>query len=130
MTHGHDIDRPLVLVAEDDEDILSLIVHRLERSGYEVAQARNGEDALHLLERRRPDLAVLDVTMPRVDGFEVTRQMRANDATRDVPVIILTARVQEGDVARGFAAGADEYVKKPFSPTELQGLVESLLGRR
>jgi DNA-binding response OmpR family regulator len=122
-------ERPLVLVAEDDEDILTLIAYRLERSGYEVAKARDGEEALRLLQERKPALAILDVMMPKLDGYAVTRAMRADEQTRDVPVIILTARVQEADVARGFAAGADEYLKKPFSPQELRARVDAVLGR-
>jgi DNA-binding response OmpR family regulator len=125
----YDNDRPLVLVAEDDEDILTLIAYRLERSGYEVAKARDGEEAVRLAQERRPDLAVLDVMMPKLDGYGVTRQIRDGDSTRDIPVIILTARVQEADVARGLEAGADDYLKKPFSPQELRARVQAILGR-
>jgi DNA-binding response OmpR family regulator len=125
-----DNDRPLVLVAEDDEDILTLIAYRLESSGYEVTKARDGEEALRLARERTPALAVLDVMMPKLDGYEVTREIRDGDATCDMPVIILTARVQEQDVARGFAAGADDYLKKPFSPQELRARVGAILGRR
>ena len=129
MSTGHDTDRPLVLVAEDDEDILTLIAHRLDRAGYRVAKARDGEEALRLAAESTPDLAVLDVMMPKLDGYAVTRSLRDDEATRDVPVIILTARVQEEDVAQGFAAGADDYLKKPFSPQELRARVDDILGR-
>ncbi len=122
--------RPVVLVAEDDPDILQLVAFRLERAGYEVIQATDGEEALRLVTERQPDLAVLDVMMPKVTGYDVTRQIRENQATSQIPVILLTARVQEADVARGFEAGADDYIKKPFSPQELRSRVQAILGRR
>jgi DNA-binding response OmpR family regulator len=79
---------------------------------------------------RRPDLAVIDVMMPRIDGYEATRQLRQHEETSRMPIILLTARVQEEDIARGFDAGADDYVKKPFSPQELGSRVHAVLGRR
>jgi DNA-binding response OmpR family regulator len=121
---------PLVLVADDDEDILTLVTFRLERAGYEVAAAHDGEEALRLAFEHVPALAVLDVMMPKLDGYEVTTRLRQNEATRRTPVILLTARVQEEDIARGFEAGADDYVKKPFSPQELGARVQAILGRR
>ena len=122
--------RPLVLVADDDPDILALVSFRLKRAGYTVVQATNGEEAVHLALEHEPDLAILDVMMPRVDGYEATRRLREHEATRRTPVILLTARVQESDIARGFDAGADDYVKKPFSPQELGARVQAVLGRR
>ena len=124
-----DPDRKLVLVADDDPDILDLVTFRLDRAGYEVVQARDGQEALDAALARTPDLCVLDVMMPLLDGYEVTRRLRATEATRSVPVILLTARVQESDVERGFEAGATDYVKKPFSPQELRARVEALLAR-
>jgi DNA-binding response OmpR family regulator len=121
--------RPLVLVADDDPDIRSLVVLRLERSGYEVVAAGDGEEALATALERNPDLALLDVMMPKLDGYEVTERLRREDATRHLPVILLTARVQETDIARGLEAGADDYVTKPFSPTELRARVQAVLGR-
>lgn len=121
---------PLVLVADDDPDILALVAFRLERAGYAVVTADNGEEALALARERLPALAVLDVMMPRLTGYEVTKQLREDDATKDIPVILLTARVQEADVARGFEVGADDYIKKPFSPQELRARVQAILGRR
>ncbi|MEA2480397.1 MAG: hypothetical protein QOJ07_2319 [Thermoleophilaceae bacterium] len=122
-------DRPVVLVADDDEDIRDLVAFRLDRAGYEVLRAGDGEQALALAREHRPDLAVLDVMMPKLTGYDVTRELRADAATEAIPVILLTARVQEADVARGFEAGADDYVKKPFSPQELKVRVEAVLGR-
>lgn len=121
---------PLVLVADDDEDIRSLVTFRLERSGYEVVQAADGEEALRLAVERTPDLAILDVMMPKLTGYEVTRRMREAEGTDGIPVILLTARVQEADVERGFEAGADDYIRKPFSPQELRARVQAILGRR
>ena len=122
--------QPTVLAADDDEDVLELIVFRLERSGYTVLQARDGVEALELARSSRPDLAVLDVMMPKLDGFEVTRRLREDDATTKMPIILLTARSQEADVQRGFDVGADDYIRKPFSPQELGARVQAILGRR
>ena len=121
--------RPVVLVADDDPDILSLVSLRLERAGYDVVTAGDGEQALAAALERAPDLALLDVMMPKLDGYEVTQRLRASDSTRHVPVILLTARVQEADIERGVEAGADDYVKKPFSTTELRDRVQAALGR-
>lgn len=121
---------PLVLVADDDPLIRELIQFRLERSGYAVVMAADGDEALALARDRLPDLAVLDVMMPGLNGYEVTRRLRAEEATRRIPIILLTARVQEADVAQGFEAGADDYLTKPFSPQELRARVQAILGRR
>jgi DNA-binding response OmpR family regulator len=123
-------EQPLVLAADDDEDILDLVAFRLERSGYTVIVARDGEEALELAAKELPDLAVLDVMMPKVDGFEVTRRLRADEATSRMPIILLTARSQDADVQQGFDAGADDYLRKPFSPQELRARVQAILGRR
>jgi DNA-binding response OmpR family regulator len=122
--------RPLVLVADDDTDILALVRFRLERDGYEVLSAPDGETALDLALARTPDLALLDVMMPRLDGYEVTRRLREHGPTATIPIILLTARVQEPDVERGFEAGADDYVTKPFSPQALGESVQAALGAR
>jgi DNA-binding response OmpR family regulator len=124
-----DRDAPLVLVADDEDDIRALVSFRLKRAGYEVITAADGEEALLLATTRLPDLVVLDMMMPKATGLEVMRSMREYEETKDIPVILLTARAQEGDVARGFEAGADDYVKKPFSPQDLQARVQALLER-
>jgi DNA-binding response OmpR family regulator len=123
-------DQPVVLAADDDEDILGLVAFRLERAGYTVILARDGEEALELAVKEQPDLAVLDVMMPKLDGFELTRRLRAEETTSRMPIILLTARSQDADVQRGFEAGADDYVRKPFSPDELRARVQAILGRR
>jgi DNA-binding response OmpR family regulator len=120
----------LLLVADDDEDILQLLSFRLERAGYEVVQARNGADALRLAIELRPALAVLDVMMPGLNGYEVTRELRRNEETRTMPIILLTAKAQASDVSQGMAAGADDYVKKPFDARDLKERVERLLRPR
>jgi CheY-like chemotaxis protein len=119
--------RPVILVADDDRDILELVSLALERDGYELVLASNGEEALALARTRLPSLAVLDVMMPRLDGCEVTRRLRADDATRALPVVLLSAFADDLQAARGLAAGADAYVKKPFSPRELSAQVAELL---
>jgi DNA-binding response OmpR family regulator len=121
---------PTILVADDEEDLRELVSYRLSRSGYEVVEAVDGQEALELATERTPDLMVLDVMMPRLDGYELTRRVRAQDSLRGVPVILLTARSQESDVSRGFDVGADDYLKKPFNPDELVARVRAVLGRR
>ena len=120
---------PVVLVADDDDDILGLVAFRLERAGYTVLTASDGETALRLAVEELPDLALLDVMMPKLDGYEVTRRLRASEPTRTLPVILLTARVQESDIRIGLDAGADDYVRKPFSSQELRARVDAALGR-
>ena len=118
---------PVLLIADDDEDILMLVQLRLARSGFEVLVARDGEEALSLARERRPDLAVLDWMMPKLSGVEVLRAIRAGDDTSEIPVVLLTARASEADVQEGLAAGADDYVAKPFSPQELATRVQTIL---
>lgn len=119
---------PVLLVADDDEDILALVQLRLSRSGFEVIVARDGEEALRLAQERLPDLAVLDWMMPKASGLEVLRAIRANSATAGIPVVLLTARASEADVQEGLDAGADDYIAKPFSPQELAARVQTILG--
>jgi CheY-like chemotaxis protein len=119
--------RRLVLIADDDEDILALVRATIERSGHEVMAVADGAAALSAMAERRPDLAVLDIAMPELGGLEVLRRLRADDETRDLPVILLTAQAQAADVERGFATGASAYVRKPFSPRDLATRVDDLL---
>jgi two-component system, OmpR family, phosphate regulon response regulator PhoB len=122
--------RPVVVVADDDEDILMLVRATLAAAGYEVALARNGKSALSLLRERRPVAAVLDVAMPELDGLEVLTRARAEQATAELPIVLLSARAQESDVGRGYELGASKYLRKPFSPRELVALLDELLGRQ
>jgi DNA-binding response OmpR family regulator len=119
--------RQLVLVADDDDDILLLVTTRLRRDGFEIIEARTGNEALALAQTRRPDVAVLDVGMPGLDGLEVLERIRADDVLSGMRVLLLTAKAQESDVRRGYDAGADAYVRKPFSPAELSARVRELL---
>jgi DNA-binding response OmpR family regulator len=118
-----------VLVADDDPDILELVCLRLEMVGLETMRAHDGVEALELARREAPALCVLDVRMPRLNGFEVLAGLRASDPTVGVPVIMLTASVQDGDFEFALESGADDCVRKPFDPTELQTRVLGLLRR-
>jgi DNA-binding response OmpR family regulator len=118
---------PLVLIADDDEDILTLVALRFRRSGLEVILARDGEEALELIKTRAPDAAVLDIAMPKLTGLEVVRRLRDSEATKALPIVLLTARAAEKDVELGLDAGADEYITKPFSPQDLYACVQSVL---
>ena len=120
-------DKPLILCADDDEDILSLVSLRLQRAGFQVATAADGEEAMQVARDRRPALAVLDVMMPKRTGYEVLAELRGDETLRGMKVILLSARVQEGDVARGMDAGADAYLVKPFRAQDLVSKVEELL---
>ncbi len=113
-------------MADDDEDILLLVTMRLRRDGYEVVQARDGTEALAAARERRPAVAVLDVGMPELDGLGVLAAIRADPQLAATRVLLLTAKAQESDVRRGFDAGADGYLKKPFSPAELAERVRAL----
>jgi CheY-like chemotaxis protein len=119
----------LILVADDDADVRELVVFRLERAGYEVLTAVDGEEAVSVAVARRPDLCVIDVMMPKLDGYEVTERLRATPELAGIGIVLLTASVQDAAVERGFSVGADDYIKKPFSPAELLGRVEQALER-
>jgi DNA-binding response OmpR family regulator len=120
-------DRPLILCADDDEDILSLVSLRLERAGFRVVQAVDGDAALEAVRTYRPTVAVLDVMMPKRTGYEVLATLRGDPALAGLKVILLSARVQESDVERGIDAGADAYLAKPFKAGELVAKVQELL---
>jgi two-component system phosphate regulon response regulator PhoB len=121
--------KPLVLLVEDEEALLTMLRYNLEREGFEVATAMNGEEALIAIDERRPDLVLLDWMLPLVSGIEVCRQVRRSPNTRDLPIIMLTARGEEGDKIRALNSGADDYITKPFSPTELTARLNAVLRR-
>jgi DNA-binding response OmpR family regulator len=122
--------KPVVLVADDDPDILLLISLTLERDGYEIVVARNGLEAYERALERKPHLILLDLMMPGLDGREVTRRLRAEKSTKDVPIMIVTAFAEESQALDALAAGADAYMKKPFSPRDLLARTASLLLER
>jgi DNA-binding response OmpR family regulator len=121
------VNEQLVLCADDDEDILSLVSMQLRRAGFDVATALDGAEALRIAKRRRPAVAVLDVMMPKLTGYEVLAALRADDSFVDMRVILLSARVQESDVSSGMDAGADAYLPKPFRARDLVTKVRELL---
>ena len=118
--------KPLVLVVDDEPAIVRLVRATLERDGLTVVTAGRGEDAVTIVSEERPDLVVLDVMMPGIDGFETLRRIRAQS---QVPVILVTARVADADKLRGFQNGADDYLTKPFNPDELSARVAAVLRR-
>jgi len=118
-----------VLVVEDDPDIAELVARYLEKAGYMTARVSSGRDALDAVRAKAPDLIVLDVMLPHVDGLEVCRLLRANDHTASIPIIMLTARADESERIVGLEMGADDYLAKPFSPNELVARVRALLRR-
>jgi pilus assembly protein CpaE len=118
-----------ILIVDDDFDTLHMVGKMLERHGFEIAAANNGEKAIQLAQTEDPDLIILDVMMPGMDGYEVTRQLRAIEATAFIPVILFTAKAQVDDKLEGFEAGADDYLTKPTHPAELIARVKSILTR-
>jgi DNA-binding response OmpR family regulator len=118
-----------VLVVEDDPDIAQLVAHYLEKSGFSVELLANGRDALAAIAARPPDVLVLDLMLPEVDGLEICRLVRANSATSGTPIIMLTARAEESDRIVGLEIGADDYLAKPFSPNELVARIRALVRR-
>ena len=117
---------PRVLVVDDSEVIRELISVNLELEGFEVLTAEDGQDALDRIEQIQPDLVTLDVVMPRMDGFETAARLRANLATRHIPVVMVSAAAQEGDLQRGREIGVNAYITKPFQPEELVQVVRDL----
>src|SRR5215469_8002508 len=121
--------RPLVLVVEDEPALVTLLRYNLEREGFAVNEAYDGEEALLQLREHKPDAVLLDWMLPRISGLEVCRQIRRAPAWRDLPIIMLTARGEEGDRVRGLNSGADDYIVKPFSPGELVARLRAVIRR-
>ncbi len=119
-----------ILVAEDDPMIFKLLDFRLKHMGHEIFWAQDGGQAVELAQSRQPELILLDVMMPVLDGFQVLKQLMADKATQDIPVIMLTARGQENDIVKGIQGGASDYVVKPFSFPELIARMNVALARR
>ena len=119
-----------ILVVDDEDDLLELVRYNLTKEGYEVACVGSGEEALKAVRRELPDLIVLDLMLPSVDGLEVCRRLKADARTREVPIIMLTAKSEEGDMIAGLDRGADDYIAKPFSPRVLGARIKALLRRQ
>ena len=116
-----------ILIADDDELLLKLLEHKLTQQGYSVICVEDGEVALGAAKLEQPDLIVLDGMMPGMDGFDVLRNLKEDAATRDIPVVMLTARNMERDIVRGLTLGAEEYLVKPFMPEELVVRIKRLI---
>jgi two-component system phosphate regulon response regulator PhoB len=121
--------RQLILIVEDDEDIRALLVYNLEKNGYEAEAVESGEDGLASALRRKPELILLDLMLPGMDGLSVCRQLKAGKATHDIPIIIISAKGEETDIITGLELGADDYLAKPFSPNVLLSRVRAVLRR-
>src|SRR5271154_219472 len=121
--------KPLVMIVEDEAPLVTLLKYNLEKEGFGVCEATDGEDALVQIAERKPDVVLLDWMLPLVSGIEVCRQIRRSPASRTLPVIMLTARGEEADKIRGLNSGADDYITKPFSPNELVARVRAVIRR-
>ena len=118
-----------ILVVEDEQDVAELLRYHLGKEGYDVIVVPNGQDAVKRARDSRPELILLDIMVPQLNGWEVCRRLKADDETRPIPVIMVTGRVEEGDKVLGFELGADDYVTKPFSPRELVARVRAVVRR-
>ena len=118
-----------ILVVDDDREIVRLVRAYLEQAGYHTLTAYNGETALHIIRHDRPDLIVLDLMLPDRDGWSITRIVRGDESLARTPIIMLTARVEDGDKIAGLESGADDYIPKPFNPNELVARVRAVLRR-
>ena len=110
-----------ILIVEDEQDLLELLRYNLDREGYDVRTATTGEEGLKLVREQKPDLMLLDLMLPAMDGLEVCRTLKSRDHTEDIHIIMLTARGEESDIVKGLEMGADDYITKPFSPARVAG---------
>ena len=121
--------REKIAIIEDEPDILEVIAHNLKREGYRVAECRDGGEAVQLIRVESPSLVLLDLMLPGMDGLEICRTLKQDSLTRSIPVIMVTAKGEESDIVAGLALGADDYIRKPFSPKELVARVKAVLRR-
>ncbi|MCU0724217.1 MAG: response regulator [Planctomycetes bacterium] len=121
--------RPIAVVVEDEADILEVMRFNLEREGFRAVPVKDGDEALRRIRRDNPDIVLLDLMLPGIDGLEVCRRLRADEVTRDIPIVMVTAKGEESDVVLGLGLGADDYIVKPFSPRELVARVKAVLRR-
>jgi DNA-binding response OmpR family regulator len=118
---------PLILVAEDERDIRELIVFTLQISGFNVVEVPNGEEAVRKATEIKPDLVLMDVRMPKMTGYEACKALKAQESTKDIPVVFLSAKGQENEITMGLELGAEEYFLKPFAPDQLTERVNKIL---
>ena len=118
-----------IMVVDDNPDIVIIVTTILEAKGYVVQSASSGQEALSLLKGQKPDLIILDIMMPQMDGLEVLTRLKADQSTASIPVILLTAKIQENDIIAGYKAGAEYYITKPFTPTQVLEGINLILGR-
>jgi two-component system phosphate regulon response regulator PhoB len=121
--------KPKILVVEDEKDIQELVRLQLEKAGFQTVLARDGKEAFRKIQESRPDLVVLDLMLPEMDGKELTKTLKAREDTKEIPIVMLTAKSEEVDRIVGFELGADDYIPKPFSPKELVLRVKAVLKR-
>ncbi|NOX34484.1 MAG: response regulator [Deltaproteobacteria bacterium] len=119
-----------ILIVDDEEDIIELIKYNLKNEGYSILTAQTGEKAIKMAKEFHPDLMVLDLMLPGIDGLEVTKNLRNNNRTRHLPIVMLTAKGEESDIVTGLELGANDYISKPFSPKVLIARVRAILRRR
>lgn len=117
-----------VLICDDDPVILRLLQVNLELEGYEVLSAHNGQEALDIASAEHPDLVILDIMMPKLDGYQTCERLKAGDDTKDIPVVFVSAKAQQSDIEKGKSYGVADYLTKPFDPTDLLEIVERLVG--
>ena len=120
--------RKRVLICDDDPVILRLLEVNLELEGYDVLIAHHGEEALEIASRELPDLVILDIMMPRLDGYQTCQKLKAQPSTEDIPVVFLSAKAQQSDIEKGKGFGVADYLTKPFDPNDLLDVVERLVG--
>lgn len=116
-----------ILIVEDEKDIRQLVIYTLQYAGYQVIAGVNGEEAVALAQQERPDLILMDVRMPRMDGYQAAQQIKNDETTRHIPIVFLSAKGQESEVEHGFELGAEDYLIKPFNPTELIDRIRSVI---
>lgn len=119
-----------ILVVDDEPYVVRALSFILKKGGYEVTTAADGQEALRHVEEDKPDLILLDIMMPDLDGFEVTQRLKKDPATKDIYIILITAKGQEEDRRKGFESGADDYITKPFSPTGLIKMIDGIFKER
>ena len=119
-----------ILIVDDEQDIIELIKYNLKNEGYAILTAQTGEQAVKIAEQSQPDLMVLDLMLPGIDGLEVTKYLKNNEQTRDMPIVMLTAKGEESDIVTGLELGASDYISKPFSPKVLVARIRAILRRR